>query len=125
MTQFFALSTGDTRFDPMQPVTVNGYVFVPAPVRRGVTFGMICSGCGGNGVHWGNDISTYCDECHGTGVVPGPNCRETPPVSEVIDPKREAIARVRDCPSSPTGKHIVDTSMESGPNNCFHCERPM
>ncbi len=33
---------------------------------------------------------------------------------------REAV-----CASSPTGQHIVDTSMESGPNNCFHCERPM
>jgi len=29
------------------------------------------------------------------------------------------------CPSSPDRIHIVDTSMESGPNNCFHCERPM
>lgn len=30
-----------------------------------------------------------------------------------------------ECPHSPTGFHIVDTSMESGPNNCFHCEAPM
>jgi len=30
-----------------------------------------------------------------------------------------------ECPSSPDGKHQVDTSMESGPNNCFHCEAPM
>lgn len=30
-----------------------------------------------------------------------------------------------ECPSSPAGQHIVDTSMESGPNNCFHCEKPM
>lgn len=29
------------------------------------------------------------------------------------------------CPSSPTGRHIIDTSMESGPNNCFHCEAHM
>ncbi len=29
------------------------------------------------------------------------------------------------CPSSPDGRHQVDTSMESGPYNCFHCERPM
>lgn len=29
------------------------------------------------------------------------------------------------CPSSPFGRHQVDTSMESGPNNCFYCERPM
>lgn len=34
----------------------------------------------------------------------------------------EAVA---ECPSSPDGRHQVDTSMESGPNNCFHCERPM
>lgn len=25
----------------------------------------------------------------------------------------------------PDGRHHVDTSMESGPNNCFHCERSM
>lgn len=31
----------------------------------------------------------------------------------------------QECPSSPTGRHIVDCTMESGPNNCFHCERPM
>lgn len=31
----------------------------------------------------------------------------------------------RECPSSPDGQHQVDTSMESGPNNCFHCEAPM
>lgn len=30
-----------------------------------------------------------------------------------------------ECPHSPAGFHIVDTSMESGPNNCFHCEAPM
>ena len=29
------------------------------------------------------------------------------------------------CPTSFDGCHHVDTSMESGPNNCFHCERPM
>lgn len=33
--------------------------------------------------------------------------------------------RGTECAHSPTGYHIVDTSMESGPNNCFHCERPM
>lgn len=32
---------------------------------------------------------------------------------------------LRECPRSPDGKHQVDTSMESGPNNCFHCEQPM
>lgn len=30
-----------------------------------------------------------------------------------------------ECPNSPTGRHQVDTSMESGPNNCFYCERSM
>ncbi len=30
-----------------------------------------------------------------------------------------------ECPSSEDGFHHVDTSMESGPNNCFHCEMPM
>lgn len=29
------------------------------------------------------------------------------------------------CPSSPDGRHQVDTTMESGSNNCFHCEAPM
>lgn len=33
--------------------------------------------------------------------------------------------RERECALSPNGKHQVDTSMESGPNNCFHCEQPM
>lgn len=33
--------------------------------------------------------------------------------------------RGADCPTSPDGRHHLDTSMESGPNNCFHCERPM
>ena len=34
-------------------------------------------------------------------------------------------ARGTECPSSHDGHHHVDTSMESGPYNCFHCERPM
>jgi len=29
------------------------------------------------------------------------------------------------CPNHPGHRCQVDTSMESGPNNCFHCERPM
>ena len=33
--------------------------------------------------------------------------------------------RGNDCPSSHDGLHHVDTSMESGPYNCFHCERSM
>ena len=34
---------------------------------------------------------------------------------------------VRECPVSPlpSGEHQVDTSMESGPNNCFFCDQPM
>lgn len=38
------------------------------------------------------------------------------------------ISALRDawrCPHSPNGYHIVDTSMESGPNSCFHCEARM
>lgn len=38
----------------------------------------------------------------------------------VAKPKRGT-----DCANSPTGFHIVDTTMESGPNNCFHCEGKM
>lgn len=34
-------------------------------------------------------------------------------------------ARATECLSSPDGRHQVDTSMESGPNNCFYCEAPM
>lgn len=30
-----------------------------------------------------------------------------------------------ECPSSPDGSHQADTSMESGPNNCFYCEADM
>ncbi len=30
--------------------------------------------------------------------------------------------RGTDCPTSYDGFHHVDTSMESGPNNCFHCD---
>jgi hypothetical protein len=33
--------------------------------------------------------------------------------------------RSTECTYSPDGRHQVDTSMESGPNNCFHCEAPM
>lgn len=31
----------------------------------------------------------------------------------------------RECPHAPDGRHQVDTSMESGPDNCFFCEKPM
>lgn len=37
----------------------------------------------------------------------------------------KTFVRGTECPSSPTGRHIADTSMESGPNNCFHCEGKM
>jgi hypothetical protein len=30
-----------------------------------------------------------------------------------------------ECPTSPDGRHQVDTSMEEGPNNCFHCSAKM
>lgn len=33
--------------------------------------------------------------------------------------------RATECPSSPNGRHQVDTSMESGPHNCFYCEGKM
>lgn len=29
------------------------------------------------------------------------------------------------CPNSPDGRCHADTSMETGPNNCFYCERSM
>jgi hypothetical protein len=52
--------------------------------------------------------------------------------SEVIEAVESALETIkpvptkpRVCPSSPNGQHQVDTSMESGPNNCFHCEAPM
>ncbi len=33
--------------------------------------------------------------------------------------------RGTDCPQSYDGHHHVDTSMEEGPYNCFHCGRSM
>jgi len=33
--------------------------------------------------------------------------------------------RGTECPNAPNGRCQVDTSMETGPSNCFHCERPM
>ena len=43
------------------------------------------------------------------------------------DPKRATPYGARECLVSPlpSGKHQVDTSMESGPNNCFFCEQPL
>jgi hypothetical protein len=43
----------------------------------------------------------------------------------ISTPTAQQATDERECPSSPDGRHQVDTSMESGPNNCFHCERPM
>lgn len=36
-----------------------------------------------------------------------------------------SIEEKPECPQSPDGRHHVDTSMEAGPNHCFHCEQPM
>ncbi len=38
-----------------------------------------------------------------------------------------APSEQRECALSPlsSGHHQVDTSMETGPNNCFFCEKPM
>lgn len=33
--------------------------------------------------------------------------------------------RGNDCADSPDGRHHPDTSMESGPNNCFYCENDL
>ena len=41
------------------------------------------------------------------------------------DSHDHTIKRGTECPYSHDGFHHVDTSMESGPNNCFHCERPI
>jgi hypothetical protein len=35
------------------------------------------------------------------------------------------VEQLKRCPYSPDGRHQVDTSTESGPNNCSHCEQPM
>jgi hypothetical protein len=32
-----ALTTGDPRFDPQEPVTINGYRYVPAPEEAEIT----------------------------------------------------------------------------------------
>ena len=36
-----------------------------------------------------------------------------------------APVRGTECPTSLDGWHHVDTSMENGPDNCFHCAKPM
>ena len=102
----------------------------------------------------GDEAVAECPECNGTGRVEYCDWRDemlgyayqfigviasdmrSPAVKVVLDafaepgPDKVAklpalIAKPRQCPSSPDGRHQVDTSMESGPNNCFHCERPM
>jgi hypothetical protein len=41
-------------------------------------------------------------------------------------PTDEGVAGATpECPNSPNFRHQVDTSMESGPNNCFYCEKSM
>ncbi len=34
MTEPFALQTADARFDPREPVRVNGFLYVPADARQ-------------------------------------------------------------------------------------------
>ena len=38
---------------------------------------------------------------------------------------REREKLPTECPQSPSGRHEVDTSMGSGPSNCFYCESKM
>ena len=38
---------------------------------------------------------------------------------------KRAERKVTECLNSPNGRHQVDTSMESGPNNCFYCDADM
>lgn len=40
-------------------------------------------------------------------------------------PKEPTPSKEGDCPAYPGHPCQVDTTMESGPNNCFHCERKM
>lgn len=51
--------------------------------------------------------------------------RESPSFKFASSRLHGAESGQRECPSSPNGRHQIDTSMESGPHNCFHCERPM
>lgn len=50
---------------------------------------------------------------------------DPPYVTYDVSGKAYVLEEPRECPSSPDGRHHVDTSMESGPHNCFHCEQPM
>lgn len=43
----------------------------------------------------------------------------------LIDEMLAELTRGTECPLSPNGRHQVDTSYESGPYNCFHCEARM
>lgn len=38
MAEPFAIATQDPRFDPQEPVKVNGYLFVPANPERAISF---------------------------------------------------------------------------------------
>lgn len=37
----------------------------------------------------------------------------------------KTFVRGTECPFSLIGRYIIDILMESGPNNCFHCEGKM
>lgn len=50
---------------------------------------------------------------------------DPPHVSYDVSAKAYVLNNPIECPHSQDGRHHVDTSMESGPNNCFHCEQPM
>lgn len=67
----------------------------------------------------------HFNEANGTHLI-GPSLLQ---LGQSIAKARAALSATpvvgRECALSPNGRHQVDTSMESGPNNCFHCEQPM
>jgi len=78
-----------------------------------------------NAIHW-----TAVDEMEA--ACPGSEHIDRPMVDALLalSAKYQAIADAEpddgpECPSSPTRRHQLDTSMESGPHNCFYCERKM
>jgi len=52
--------------------------------------------------------------------APNVNARTFSDLLDEIDDAEEP-----ECANSPNGRHQVDTTMESGPYNCFYCERSM
>lgn len=69
-----------------------------------------------------------CPMCEGKKMGPGEFCIAGCRDGVVRWTAANVLRNVKpwlECPRSPDGKHQVDTSMESGPNNCFHCEQPM